>query len=30
MTYDIQTSDPEGAKRLCKVARICQNYGQRV
>lgn len=30
ITYDVQTSDPEGAKRLRKVARICQNYGQRV
>lgn len=30
ITYDVQTSDPEGAKRLRKVARTCKNYGQRV
>lgn len=30
ITYDVSTSDPQGAKRLRKVARICQNYGQRV
>lgn len=30
VTYDVQTSDPQGAKRLRKVARICKNYGQRV
>ncbi len=30
VTYDVQTSNPQGAKRLRKVARICKNYGQRV
>ena len=30
VTYDVLTSDPEGAKRLRKVARTCKNYGQRV
>lgn len=30
IVYDVQTSDSEGVRRLRKVARICQNYGQRV
>lgn len=30
ITYDVQTSSAEGRKRLRKVARICQNFGQRV
>ena len=30
ITYDVSTSDPAGAKRLRRVARICTNYGQRV
>ncbi|KGN72217.1 CRISPR-associated endonuclease Cas2 [Porphyromonas sp. COT-239 OH1446] len=30
ITYDVCTSSPSGAKRLRQVARICQNYGQRV
>lgn len=30
ITYDVSTTDPEGAKRLRRVARICTNYGQRV
>lgn len=30
VSYDIQTQDKKGAKRLRKVAKICQNYGQRV
>ena len=30
ITYDVSTADLQGAKRLRKVARICQNYGQRV
>lgn len=30
VTYDVATSEPGGAKRLHKVARQCQNYGQRV
>ncbi len=30
VTYDVSTTDPEGPKRLHKVAKACQNYGQRV
>lgn len=30
VTYDVATSTDGGAKRLRKVAKICQNYGQRV
>lgn len=30
ITYDVSTMDKAGAKRLRKVAKICQNYGQRV
>lgn len=30
VTYDVSTTNNEGRKRLRKVARICQNYGQRV
>ena len=30
ITYDVNTSTPEGRKRLRRVARICENYGQRV
>lgn len=30
VTYDVSTTDSKGAKRLRRVARICQNYGQRV
>ncbi len=30
VSYDVKTSDPGGAKRLRRVARICTNYGQRV
>lgn len=30
VTYDVMTSSSNGAKRLRKVAKICQNYGQRV
>jgi len=30
ITYDINTETPAGAKRLRKVAKACQNYGQRV
>jgi CRISPR-associated protein Cas2 len=30
VTYDVRTSDPGGAGRLRRVARTCQNYGQRV
>lgn len=30
ITYDVNTSTPEGRKRLRKVAKHCENYGQRV
>jgi len=30
VTYDVETVSPAGRKRLRKVAKICQNYGQRV
>ena len=30
ITYDVDTSDAAGRKRLRKVARVCVNYGQRV
>lgn len=30
VTYDVSTSSIGGTKRLRKVAKICQNYGQRV
>lgn len=30
ITYDIQTSDTAGRRRLAKVARLCVNFGQRV
>lgn len=30
ITYDVSVVTPEGAKRLRRVARACQNYGQRV
>ena len=30
VTYDVETTTPSGAKRLRKVAKECQNYGQRV
>lgn len=30
ITYDVETASPQGAKRLRQVARLCQNYGQRV
>ncbi|MDY6848276.1 MAG: CRISPR-associated endonuclease Cas2 [Thermodesulfobacteriota bacterium] len=30
VSYDVATTDPAGAKRLRKVARICTNHGQRV
>lgn len=29
-TYDVNTEDPAGQRRLRKVARHCVNYGQRV
>ncbi len=30
ITYDVNTETAEGRRRLRRVARICQNYGQRV
>lgn len=30
VTYDVSTSSDGGQKRLRKVAKVCQNYGQRV
>lgn len=30
ITYDVNTADLGGRKRLAKVAKICVNYGQRV
>ena len=30
VTYDVETSTPEGSRRLRKVARCCVNHGQRV
>lgn len=30
VTYDVSTSSPGGAGRLRRVARACQNFGQRV
>ncbi len=29
ITYDVNTSSPQGVKRLARVAKICTNYGQR-
>lgn len=30
ITYDVNTETPDGKRRLHKVAKQCQNYGQRV
>lgn len=30
ITYDVQTSTPEGRRRLRRIAKHCQDYGQRV
>jgi CRISPR-associated protein Cas2 len=30
VTYDVNTETPLGRKRLRRVARACENYGQRV
>lgn len=30
VSYDVATSEPEGQRRLHRVAKTCQNYGQRV
>ena len=30
VTYDVSTTDVKGPRRLRRVAKICENYGQRV
>ena len=30
VTYDVDTHNPDGARRLRHVARVCKDYGQRV
>ncbi len=30
ITYDVCTTDADGRKRLARVAKVCQNFGQRV
>lgn len=30
VTYDVSTASPEGRRRLARVARACEDYGQRV
>jgi len=30
ISYDVQTTSPGGARRLRRIARACQDYGQRV
>jgi len=30
VTYDVQTSEGSGARRLRRIARACRDYGQRV
>lgn len=30
VTYDVNTEDAEGRRRLRRIAKTCQNYGQRV
>ncbi len=30
VTYDVSTEDKKGQKRLRRVAKLCQNFGQRV
>lgn len=30
VTYDVTTRDPAGRRRLRRVARLCQDFGQRV
>jgi len=30
VSYDVSTVDPEGPRRLHRVSKACQNYGQRV
>ncbi|MCC7342898.1 MAG: CRISPR-associated endonuclease Cas2 [Bryobacterales bacterium] len=30
VTYDVSTADSAGTRRLRRVAKVCQNFGQRV
>jgi CRISPR-associated protein Cas2 len=30
VTYDVKTESEGGAKRLRKISKVCENYGQRV
>lgn len=30
VTYDVATETPEGRRRLRRVAKVCEDYGQRV
>lgn len=30
VSYDVNTEDRQGQKRLRKIAKLCQNWGQRV
>ncbi len=30
VTYDVNTETPQGRKRLRRVAKVCEDYGQRV
>lgn len=30
VTYDVNTTSPEGRNRLRRVAKVCESYGQRV
>ena len=30
VSYDVDTTDPSGRRRLRRIARACQDYGQRV
>ena len=30
VTYDVNTETPQGRRRLRRVARVCENHGQRV
>jgi len=30
VSYDVSFADPDGKRRLRKIAKVCQNHGQRV
>jgi CRISPR-associated protein Cas2 len=30
VSYDVSMKDEKGPRRLCRVAKVCKNYGQRV